>query len=470
MPSNYLFLMEYHHLTGNEKALEAVTLTLDKMADGGIYDQLGGGFARYSTDADWLVPHFEKMLYDNAQLMSLYAQAFQLTKNPNYRVIVQEADAFLQREMTSPEGAFYSSLDADSEGEEGKFYVWTKAEIDSIFQDERLSAVFNDFYQITERGNWEHGKNILHKKALPTDVATKHKVTISEFNKLIKEGKSKLMAARDQRVRPGLDDKALTSWNALQLKGYVDAYQAFGDKKYLETALKNGQFLVENMMQEDGRLNRNYKDGKSVINAFLDDYAATIEAFVALYQVTFDEAWLDRAKKLTAYALTHFSDPDSPLLFYTSDIDPPLVTRKKETADDVISGSNSMMARNLLALGQYLYNPEWVERAEGMMHQLSKTILESKSPDFYSNWCQLYIDLVRPPYEVAIVGPEATDKRNALMKNYLPNALLLGGESEGNLELLKGKLQDGMTMIYVCRNKVCKLPVQEIGPALKLME
>ncbi|MEZ4962947.1 MAG: thioredoxin domain-containing protein [Saprospiraceae bacterium] len=470
IPNNYQFLLEYHHLTGNQEALRAVTVTLDHIAAGGINDHLGGGFARYSTDDKWLVPHFEKMLYDNAQLVSLYSQAFQVTKNPLYKKVVEETLGFVKNEMTAKEGAFYSSLDADSDGEEGKFYVWEKQEVDSILGDAKVSAAFCDFFEITQTGNWEDGKNILHRKKTAAEVAKKHGLSEDALNQLITAAKGKLLKARSARIRPTLDDKALTAWNALMLKGYVDAYRALGDNNYLAAALQSGQFILDKMMQPDNRLNRNYKDGKAVINAFLDDYALTIDAFTDLYQVTFDEKWLNKAKALATYALAHFYDDESGLFYYTSDLDPPLIARKMETSDNVIPASNSVMAKDLFLLGLYFYENDWLEKARGMMHLFADRITTTKEPDFFSNWCQLYLDLVRPPFEVAIVGNDFGAKRDALLRNYLPNAILLGGQGEGTLELLKDKLQAGQTMIYVCRNKVCKLPVTEPEKALQLME
>jgi len=470
MPNNYQFLLKYHHLTGDEKALEAVTLTLDAMANGGIYDHLGGGFARYSTDEQWVVPHFEKMLYDNGQLVSLYSQAYQVTQNPLYKKVVEETLAFVRLELTAPEGAFYSSLDADSDGEEGKFYVWKKAEIDSILASEKIAAVFDDFYEIKEKGNWEKGKNILHRRKAFAGVAEKYGISEAYLNDVITTGRKRLLNARSGRVRPHLDDKALTAWNALMLKGYVDAYRAFGDPAFLDPALNNGRFIASKMLQKDSRLYRNYKDGNSVINAFLDDYALAIDAFVALYQVTFDEQWLYRAKGMAEYVLWHFSDKESGLFFYTSDLDPALVTRKMEMADNVIPGSNSVMARDLYLLGEYFYHDEWKDRAAQVMNKMAASTTGSQHPDFYSNWCQLYLDLVKPPYEVAIVGTEAAAKRDELMRHYIPDALLLGGMNEGTLELLKDKLQRGITYIYVCQNKVCKLPVEEPQKALELMK
>jgi uncharacterized protein YyaL (SSP411 family) len=469
MPNNYEFLLNYYHFTKDAKALEGVTTTLDNMANGGIYDHLGGGFARYSTDDDWFAPHFEKMLYDNGQLISLYSEAYQLTKNPLYKKVVVETLEYTKREMTNPDGGFYSSLDADSEGEEGKFYVWKKSEIDSLLGDD-LAKVFNEFYEVKRSGNLEHKNNILHRKSSNEKVAKKFDLTADQLSKKIDDAKIILMSARGERIRPGLDDKILTSWNALMLKGYTDAYRAFGNEEYLESAIRNANFLVKNSIKDEHRLNRNFKDGQSVINAFLDDYALLIDAFVHLYQVTFDEQWLNHAKKLTAYTQTHFYDKSTGMFHYTSNLDPELIARKKELADNVIPGSNSTMARNLYKLGTMLYQPEWVDLSKQMLHNLSESITDTPQPNFYSNWCSLYWAIVNPPFEVAVIGDNSRALSKELMQYYLPNVLILGGKSEGNLQLLQDKLIEGETRIYVCKNKVCKFPVLEVNKALELME
>ena len=469
MPNNYEFLLNYYHFTKDAKALEGVTTTLDNMANGGIYDHLGGGFARYSTDDDWFAPHFEKMLYDNGQLISLYSEAYQLTKNPLYKKVVVETLEYTKREMTNPDGGFYSSLDADSEGEEGKFYVWKKSEIDSLLGDD-LAKVFNEFYEVKRSGNWEHKNNILHRKSSNEKVAKKFDLTADQLSKKIDDAKIIVMSARGERIRPGLDDKILTSWNALMLKGYTDAYRAFGNEEYLESAIRNANFLVKNSIKDEHRLNRNFKDGQSVINAFLDDYALLIDAFVHLYQVTFDEQWLNHAKKLTAYTQTHFYDKSTGMFHYTSNLDPELIARKKELADNVIPGSNSTMARNLYKLGTMLYQPEWVDLSKQMLHNLSESITDTPQPNFYSNWCSLYWAILNPPFEVAVIGDNSRALSKELMQYYLPNVLILGGKSEGNLQLLQDKLIEGETRIYVCKNKVCKFPVLEVNKALELME
>lgn len=468
-PSNYEYLLGQYFRTGEAQYWEAVEVTLDNMAKGGIYDQVGGGFSRYSTDVNWKVPHFEKMLYDNSQLISLYSKAYQVKQKPRYKEVIQETLSFIQRELTDASGGFYSSLDADSEGVEGKFYVWTKTEIDSLIGDAQKSEWFCDFYQIKERGNWEHKNIIYHEKTLEEFAASVGQDEAS-LNEIFGEIKAQLLKVRAGRVRPGLDDKVLTGWNAMMLQGYVDAFKALGNPVYLEVAIKNGQFLVENMLQEDFRLLRNFKDGKSSINAFLDDYALSIQAFMALYEVTFDEAWLERSKGLADYAIDHFLDTTTYLFNYTSDLDPPLIARKKELGDGAIPSSNSAMARALFSLGTYLYEEGYQDQARQMMANLVNTLEESEQPSFYSNWLQLYQSLAAPPYEVAIVGPNAKALSQELMTAYLPNSLFLGGTAEGSLELLKDKLVEGETYIYVCQNKVCRFPVQTAAEALEQLQ
>ena len=469
MPNNYQFLLQEYHQTGNKKALEAVTTTLDNMANGGIYDHLGGGFARYSTDDKWKVPHFEKMLYDNSQLVSLYAQAYQVTKKPLYQQVVEETIAFVERELMDRNGSFYSSLDADSEGVEGKFYVWTEEELAAVFQEEDQLKIFSNYYEIYKKGNWEHS-NILHRKKSAEEVAKINGITVDKLTEAITDAKTKLMEARDQRVRPGLDDKVLAGLNALMLKGYVDAYKAFGKEENLERAIKNANFILEKFLQEDNRLNRNYKDGKAGINAFLDDYALTADAFIALYQVTFEEKWLYKAKDLVDYATTHFFDEKSGMYNYTSDLDPPLIARKMQINDAEIPASNSVMAKDLYLLGLYFYNQEFLAKSKQMMHNMSSTIVGNDQPNFYSNWCSLYEMMVNPPYEVAIVGKDYAALQKEWQTQYLPNTILLGGANEGTLELLESKLQEGATMIYVCQNKVCKFPVEEVSAAIGLLK
>lgn len=468
MPNSYEFLMKYYWLSNDQKALDVINTGLTQMAYGGIFDQLGGGFARYSVDPYWLVPHFEKMLYDNAQLVSIYAQAFKLTQNNLYKMVVEESLEFIERELSSPEGGFYSSLDADSEGEEGKFYVWQKAEIDSIIQDQKAAKLYCDFYNVTDTGNWEH-KNILNVKKSIDVFAKENSMTPEEVQSLLDGVSQKLMAHRDTRIRPGLDDKVLTSWNALMISGYTEAYNALGKDSYLQKAITNANFIIDNQMSADGKLNRNYKDGKSSINAFLDDYALLSLSFIDLYQSTFDKKWLDLADKLAQYAIDHFYNEELKMFDYTSKLDPPLIANKAEYEDNVIPSSNSAMARTLNELGNLLYKEDYLDMSTQMLNNMLPRISSSNYLSFYSNWYQLLLDHVAAPFEVAIIGEEAEMKRAQMLSKYMGNALFLGSGKEENLELLKEKHQEGVTMIYVCQNKTCKLPVTESEQAIELM-
>ncbi|MBN1535627.1 MAG: thioredoxin domain-containing protein [Anaerolineales bacterium] len=462
LPVGWQFLLHYHYLTGNTKALQAVLLTLDKMADGGIYDQVGGGFARYATDSTWKAPHFEKMLYDNAQLVSLYASAFQLTRQPRYQTIVQETLDFVERELTSPEGGFYSSLDADSEGEEGKYYVWRMPEWQDVLGDK--AALLAEVFNVTDSGNWERGANILWKTSADYEIAARHGVTVEALAEQVAAAKKALLTVRQQRVSPALDDKILTAWNALMLKAYIDAYRVLDDDAYLAAGLKSAEFIKAKMMSIDYRLARNYKNGTATINAFLDDYAFTIEAFTALYQATFDEKWLHEANQLTTYVIKHFYDEPSGMFYYSSDIDPPLIARKMEIADNVIPASNSVMAKNLFVLGHYFYNDDYIEKARRLLGNVKSAALRGAA--YYANWDILLAWLVDPPYEVAIVGKDYAARRREFDCHYLPNVFLAGGAEEGTLRLLKGKQVEGQTTTYVCRDKTCQVPVTEIRAAL----
>ncbi len=470
MPINLEFLLKQQYHTGDQSTQKVLYATLDNMAKGGIYDQIGGGFARYSTDAKWLVPHFEKMLYDNGQLISLYANAYRATDNPLYKKIIEGTVAFAERELKSPEGGYYSSLDADSDGEEGKFYVWTQEELKNVLGDSTAFEVIKAYYGIKSSGNWEHGKNILHVAKSIDRLAKMFELSTSQIEAIIASANKKLFEARAKRIRPGTDTKILTAWNALLLKGYVDAYKATGDKKYLTDALALWQFLKEKMLQSDGSLHRNFKDGASGINGFLDDYVLTSDALVDLYEATFDAQYLREAQAFMDYALKHFNDPNDPLLYYTSDKDPSLITRKKETNDNVIPGSNSVAANVLYRLGVMLDKEAYIKRAKKMLNRVREDVETTDHPGYLANWLILYSDLVHRPYEVVVMGPEYRALKKELLSRYIPNAVFLGGDREGDLELLKDKLQDGQNFIYVCVNKVCKLPVQQVDKALRLIE
>ncbi|PSR12721.1 MAG: thioredoxin domain-containing protein [Bacteroidetes bacterium] len=469
MPDNMQWLQAYAFYTGNQEARQVWETTLDHLAAGGIYDHLGGGFARYSTDADWLVPHFEKMSYDNSQLVSLFSAAYAQTGKERYREVVKQTLDFVKRELTSSTGCFYSSLDADSDGEEGKFYVWRAEELDSLLSPAEAQLV-SQYYGVTKAGNWEQGKNILHTSLAPGSTPTEILAAVPTGPALLASAQAKLFAARSQRVRPGLDDKMLTAWNALMIKGYADAAAALREPSYLNQAIAAANALFGQALQADGRLWRNTHQGKSSINAFLDDYAFAAQACLRLYELTFDEHWLEQAQLLADYARAHFSNPNSDLLFYTADLDPPLVSRRTEIQDNVIAGSNSAMAEVFWQLGIYLDREDYTTKSERMLATVLNGTDVLRNPSFFANWGQLLLRQVYPPYEVAIVGADWPRVSPELQARYLPHALFLGGTTEGSLALLENKLVAEETYIYVCRNKVCKLPVKTAQAALDLLK
>lgn len=466
MPVNYLFLLRYHAYANQIAALEHVNLTLQEMAFGGIYDQAGGGFARYSTDAEWLVPHFEKMLYDNGQLISLYAEAYQVTKKPLYKDVVYETIAFVARELMSPEGGFYSSLDADSEGEEGKFYVFTKEELREIIGEEE--PLFSAYYNVRAEGNWEHGQNILHRRLSDEAFAAEHQLELTVLRALVQGWKEKILQARAQRVRPGLDDKILTSWNALMLKGLADAYHVFDEEKFLQLALQNANFLRQRL-KNGPQLFRNYKNNKATITGFLEDYALLIQAFTRLYEVTFDETWLIEAHQLTKYTLRNFYDEAEQLFFYTDQTGEQLIARKKEIFDNVIPASNSVMAHNLHVLSLYFDQPQYAEISAAMLSQVKELLV--KQPAHLANWANVYYAKLKPTAEIALIGPKVHSFRKAFADFYLPNALFVGTATESDLPLLADRLAlGGETTIYVCYNHTCQLPVHAVAAALEQLD
>ncbi|NNC51213.1 MAG: thioredoxin domain-containing protein [Flaviramulus sp.] len=471
MPNNYHFLLRFAHQYKDEQLQNYIKTTLTKMAYGGIFDQIGGGFSRYSVDEKWHVPHFEKMLYDNGQLVSLYSDAFLITKNQLYKDVVIETLKYIKQEMTTKEGAFYSSLDADSntsegELEEGAFYVWTKAELKTLLQADY--ELFSDYYNVNNYGYWEHDNYILIRKDDDVSIIEKHNLSETSLAEKIVRWKKVLIEARNKRDKPRLDDKTLTSWNAVMLKGYVDAYRVFGDENYLISAEKNANFIVNNQLREDGGLFHNYKNGKSSINGYLEDYATTIDAFLTLYENTLNEKWLKTARDLANYTFDHFYDKKSKMFFFTSNDDVALVSRSIEYRDNVIPASNSIMAKNLFKLSHYFDNEYFSQTATTMLNNVKPEMQDY--PSGYSNWFDLMLNYSNPYYEVAVVGENAKQKIADLNKTYIPNKLIAGSTSENSLPLLENRFNPNNTLIYVCVNKACKLPVSEVNDAIKLIE
>lgn len=463
MSVSYYPLMRYYYHSGDEDIIKHVHLSLQKMADGGIYDHIGGGFARYSVDREWLVPHFEKMLYDNAQLISLYSEAYSINQQHKYKQVVEETIDFMMRDMKSPEGGFYSSYDADSEGVEGKFYLWDKYEIDILLNDK--AEIFSDYYNITLDGNWE-GRNILNIKTSIQNLVDKYGKSESEILKIINDSKAILFKQREKREKPRLDNKILTSWNALMIKALVDAYLVFDKKEYLKYAINTFEFIENKLLQDNLKLLRNYADGKAKINAFLDDYALLIQSLIALYQASFNEKYIQLAKNITQYTIDHFFDHNTGMFFYTSNDDEALITRSKEVNDNVIPSSNSVMANNLLKLGHYYVNKDYIDTSKQMLINVKDQL--SKNPYYMANWFDLMLQFIHKPYEVCILGKDVKKVHKEFNKKFLPNVLLAGGT--GDLPLIKDRYTAGRTTIYVCKDNVCKLPVKTFHEALDIIE
>ena len=470
MPNNYHFLLRYAYQTNDNELQDYINLTLQKMAYGGVFDQIGGGFSRYSVDSKWHVPHFEKMLYDNGQLVSLYADAYLNSNNALYKNVVEETLTYIKQNMTAENGAFYSSLDADSYNtedklEEGAFYVWTQDELKNLITID--FELFTDYYNINSFGHWEHKNYVLIRKDDDAFIIKKHKITLESLNKKKIEWKKTLLEARNKRDKPRLDDKTLTSWNAIMLKGYTDAYRVFGNPEYLVSAKKNGNFILKTQLKDDGGLFHNYKNGQSNINGYLEDYATTIDAFLALYENTLDEKWLNASKNLTKYVFDYFYDAQSSMFYFTSNSDASLVTRSIEYRDNVIPASNSIMAKNLFKLSHYFDDAHYQTTAQSMLNNVKPEIQEYASG--YSNWLDLMLNYSDPFYEVAIVGPKAKEKIKKLNQSYIPNKLIAGSLTENNMPLLKNRFNPSKTLIYVCVNQACKLPVSEVSDAKKLL-
>jgi uncharacterized protein YyaL (SSP411 family) len=471
MPNHLSFALRYAVQFEDNQLMDYVLNTLDKMANGGLYDQIAGGFSRYSVDEKWHVPHFEKMLYDNAQLVSVYAQAYKLTKNENYKIIIEETLDFIAKEMTSKEGAFYSSIDADSKNiegklEEGVYYTWTIDELKTILDTDY--ELFRDYYNINDIGLWEEERYILYKTKTDKEFAQEKSISIEILHSKLKQWKKSLSNRRNKRNSPNLDTKSLTSWNALMMKAHLDAYNAIGEIKYLKIALRNAKFLKQKQLQSNGELLHSYKDGVSSINGFSEDYALLISAYIDVYQATLDQSWLDLSKELMDYSIKHFLNKENSMFYFTSNDVKNLIARKIEVFDNVMPSSNSTQAMNLFKLGHYYYNKSYTDLSKQMLNNVNKDL--NTSPVAYCNWLELYLNFATPFYEVAISGEEAKNKLKELGANYIPNTIVAGATFENNLPLLTNKFVEDRTLIYVCVNGTCKMPLEQISKALKLIK
>jgi len=454
-----LFLLRYYHNTDNQTALQQALLSIDKMIQGGIYDHVGGGFARYSTDTEWLVPHFEKMLYDNALLLTVLAEAYQLTKQEKYRHAIEQTMDFIQREMLHSDGGFYAALDADSEGVEGKFYVWAKKEVDHLLGED--SQIFCEYYDITENGNWEH-QNILWVKKPLDEFAQEKNVDATALKEILERGIKRLLDARELRVRPGLDDKIILGWNALMNTACSKVYAATGKIQYRELAEKNMAFLFRKMKDENSeQFYHNWKNDKKGHPAFLDDYAFLIQSLVQLHEITADTGWLIKARDLYNLVASEFSEPEEAFFYYTSAKQQDVIIRKKDVYDSATPSGNAVMAHNLWHLSILFDQNAWKERSRQMVNNLGSAII--KYPVSFGNWACLFFELIAGTNEIAIKGDDYENILNEVLSEYIPYKVCMASsrdEKEDNdWPLLTGKHGADKTPIYLCRNYTCQAPV-----------
>lgn len=463
------FLLRYAHFTNNEEAKQQALLSLDKMAQGGIYDQVGGGFARYSTDREWLAPHFEKMLYDNALLVQTFSEAYALTGDSRYREIIEETLRFAERELLHPDGGFYSALDADSEGEEGRFYVWAFEKVTALLGED--AELFCRYYDITPGGNWE-GKNILFVKTGLKDFVRQHKAEIESrttdsdhmgfLKNLLHRGKEKLLQERSRRIRPGLDDKILLGWNALMNAACSRAYAATGHEHLKKLAIRNMNFLLQNFSASEKELYHTWKGGTAKYPAFLDDYSYLVAALIELAQITGDTQWLTKAAHFTETVLQHFGDSQTPLFYFTHQHQTDVLLRKREVYDGATPSGNAVMAANLFQMSILLDKGEWRERAEGMVAAMGTIAL--KYPTSFGVWLQAILQMVQGTAEIAILGENWQIYLKDVLHLYLPHKVVMASQHEsGAYPLLRDKQVDNaQTRIFLCQNYACQQPVTTI--------
>jgi uncharacterized protein YyaL (SSP411 family) len=465
-PMTYDFLLRAYHRNRRATVLEMVELTLQKMAHGGIYDQLGGGFHRYSVDSIWLVPHFEKMLYDNALLARLYLHTYQLTGKPFYRQIVEETLDYVVREMTHVGGGFYSTQDADSEGEEGKFFLWTPDEIKVILGEEE-GTIFCQVYDVRPGGNFE-GKSILNISIPFDELATELKLTIDELTDILNRGKAKLFAEREKRVKPGRDEKIITAWNGLMLAALAEAARVLHRSDYQKIAIRNAEFVLSTMRKE-GRLFRTWKaePGEAKLMGYLEDYAFCADGLLALYQTTFDPRWFQEGRALMDTVLEHFQDKENGGFFDTADDHEQLVTRPKNLQDNATPCGNSMVVRTLLMLAAYTGQAKYETPALEVLTSLQGPM--SQYPGAFAHWLGTLEFVLAPPKEIAIIGPLDREDTTALLQAsqmpYRPHQVVAAVENEidGHPELVEARpMQAGKATAYVCQKFACQQPVTTV--------
>jgi uncharacterized protein len=462
MPVVWLMLLKNDALNTSGKYFEQVSLTLLRMAYGGIYDQAGGGFARYSTDRKWKVPHFEKMLYDNAQLISLYSDAYKIDKLPLFREVIDDTLGFIEREMTAPGGGFYSALDADSDGHEGRFYAWSQEEWNSCLGE--YAGLMGKYFSIGGEGEWENGANILVRTQADNEFAEQNFLSIAELKALVTTSKRTLLKIREKRTRPATDTKIIASWNAMMIKAYADAYSSTGNETYLEIGISEANFILGNLTDANGRMFHIYSSGNAHINGFLEDYAFMADAMLALYQATFDESWLYKSLSLSEYTLEHFSGEHPVMLHMTEQGKNKLPINPVETIDGVIPSANTVLASTIYRLGRFFYRPDLSNRALEMLAHISADAL--KNPSSYSHWLSLAQEVNAGSLLTVICGIDFTRFRKEMSKHYLPFVLFAGSSGQSNLPCLADRFTKDSTLIYICSPDFCMEPFENVREAI----
>lgn len=467
MPVRLQTLMHWGEISGDEQIREHVNLSLQKMAFGGLYDHLEGGFARYSVDTKWHVPHFEKMLYDNAQLISLYAQAYACYKDPLFKEVVAGCLSFVENHLACPDGGYFAALDADSlntrgELEEGAYYSWTASEIREILGTE--FELFVEVYNINSFGRWENDLYVLIKRERDSELAGRLNISLEDLQQRLLKSKALLIEKRSQRPTPGLDNKRIISWNGLLLSGLSDAYRYCGIESAQKAAIQLGEWLKDQQNSNPEGLTHIADQSKTGHLGFLEDYACVIAGFIQLYQITWDASWMEHARGLCNKGITHFSETDQPLFYFESNYNLNGIRRTLETTDNVIPASNSIMAKNLFLLGSYFGNIQWRERAKAMLSAMSGSIAQFSTQ--HSNWMQLALWLEQPFLEIALCNPKAAKLMEKLSQEYLPNCILAASENESELFLFKDRFLVNETNIYVCTFGQCHAPYSDIEEVL----
>lgn len=465
-PVLWNYFLNYYIYMQNDSAIQIVNTTLNNMAKGGIYDHVDGGFFRYATDSRWKTPHFEKMLYDNAQLIQLYSRHYSTTQKPFYKKITEQTICFLETKMQAPNGFFYAAIDAGKNNYEGIFYTWKESEIDSLLLDNRI--IFKDIFGIIPYGNWKNGQNILFFEDNTTDIAKKHNMEIYRVEEIIKKSLIILQKERQKQIQPDIDTAILTSWNAMVINAYASTYLSTNNNEYLHKAILLGELFIKHLISKNGQVYRKWINDNQYLPGFLPDYAATIESLITLYTITMDEKWLEKAVQITTYVNTYFYDSKSQLFYYNSSLEPSYFAKQLPVKDNETPSPNALMCYNLYKLGVYTGNYSYLEQSQNMLSTMQSNIL--KKPLEYPYWNSILLFTYKPPIQIIIVGENFRTLIKEIQKHQLKNTLIYGCAKESHFPSLNGKYKENKTTIYLCNNNSCFYQTTNLNEALKAIK